>query len=162
MLPDVLEENLRVVFCGTAAGERSAQLQMYYAGRGNKFWRILKEVDLIPELLSPHQYTDLIKHRIGLTDLVKHESGMDHKIDFKNNGAEALRGKMLRFKPSILCFNGKRAAEEFLSRSVDYGIQKERIGSTELFVAPSTSGAANRYWDTSYWFDLEEASRTPR
>lgn len=65
MLPKVLEKDLRIVFCGTAAGKRSAELQMYYAGQGNKFWRVLEEVDLTPELLSPHQYTNLPQYRIG-------------------------------------------------------------------------------------------------
>jgi len=38
MLPDVLAANLDVVFCGTAAGKRSAEVGMYYAGPGNRFW----------------------------------------------------------------------------------------------------------------------------
>lgn len=160
MLPDVLENDLRIVFCGTAAGEKSAELQKYYAGKGNKFWRVLKEVGLTPKMLSPHQYADLPQYRIGLTDLVKYGSGMDHQIDFKNKGTEALRSKIMEFKPVVLCFNGKRAAEEFLSRSVGYGIQRERIGSTQLFVAPSTSGAANGFWNIGWWYELETISRT--
>jgi len=159
MLPDLLEYNLRIVFCGTAAGKKSAQLQMYYAGQGNKFWRVLKEVGLTPELLSPHQYTDLLNYRIGLTDLVKYRSGMDHQIDFKNKGSRALHSKIQKFKPVILCFNGKRAAEEFLSHTVSYSAQQEQISLTRLFVAPSTSGAANGFWDTSWWYELERMSR---
>ncbi|MCX6741231.1 MAG: mismatch-specific DNA-glycosylase, partial [Candidatus Parcubacteria bacterium] len=37
ILPDVLEKGLRIVFCGTAVGDRSAKRRCYYAGRGNKF-----------------------------------------------------------------------------------------------------------------------------
>ena len=43
-LPDLLLPDLRVVFVGTAAGKRSAELGHYYAGRGNRFWRTLHEV----------------------------------------------------------------------------------------------------------------------
>ena len=38
ILPDVLQPDLKVVFCGTAAGTQSAQAGTYYAGRGNYFW----------------------------------------------------------------------------------------------------------------------------
>ena len=40
-LPDVLRDNLDVVFVGTAAGRRSAELGVYYAHSGNYFWRTL-------------------------------------------------------------------------------------------------------------------------
>ena len=155
MLPDVLEDDLRIVFCGTAASRKSAELRRYYAGPGNKFWKVLKEVGLTPILLSPQQYLDLPQYKIGLTDLVKHDSGMDYQVDFKTKGAEALRTKILRYEPRVLCFNGKRAAQEFLSHpSIDYGLQEELIGPTLLFVAPSTSGAACGSWDVKWWFEL--------
>jgi TDG/mug DNA glycosylase family protein len=37
-LPNVLGPGLDVVFCGTAAGDRSAAFGCYYAGPGNKFY----------------------------------------------------------------------------------------------------------------------------
>ena len=38
---------LKLVVCGTAAGDRSAQLGQYYAGPGNKFWRTLASLGLV-------------------------------------------------------------------------------------------------------------------
>ena len=55
---------------GTAAGTTSAAERAYYAHRQNKFWKILHETRLTPELLRPHQFRSLLQHRIGLTDLV--------------------------------------------------------------------------------------------
>ena len=43
-LPDILQPNLKVVFCGTAAGDASAKKRAYYAGPGNRFWKTLHEV----------------------------------------------------------------------------------------------------------------------
>jgi TDG/mug DNA glycosylase family protein len=120
MLPDVLHNDLKIVFCGTAAGDTSARLQMYYAGPGNKFWKVLHEVGLTPRVLVPKEFVDLPQYGLGLTDLVKDASGMDNNIDFTNKGTEILRDKIIRFRPRVLCFNGKRAAQEFLSRSVSY------------------------------------------
>ncbi|MBI5266815.1 MAG: mismatch-specific DNA-glycosylase [candidate division Zixibacteria bacterium] len=150
---------MRIVFCGTAAGRKSEELKMYYAGRGNKFWHTLNEVGLIPKILSPSEYSELPKYGIGLTDLVKTQFGMDHQIDFTIDGSEKLQSTVTEFAPSILCFNGKRAAEQFLGRSVAYGLQPECIGSTKLFVAPSSSGAAQRSWDVRYWIEVAELSR---
>ena len=59
ILPDLLPHNLKVVFCGTAAGTQSAQAGAYYAGRGNKFWRILHETGLTPRQLAPHEFPTL-------------------------------------------------------------------------------------------------------
>ena len=58
-------------------------------------------------------------------------------------------------RPKIVCFNGKNAAKAFLNtNNVDYGYQNEKINTTEIFIAPSTSGAANRFWDKKKWKEL--------
>jgi hypothetical protein len=45
---------------------------------------------------------------------------------------------------------------------VDYGVQPVRVGRTVLFVAPSTSAAANGSWDRSIWQELARRVRRPR
>jgi len=40
LLKDLLAPGLKIVFCGTAAGEVSAARGEYYAGRRNKFWSV--------------------------------------------------------------------------------------------------------------------------
>ena len=154
MLPDVLSPNLKLVICGTAAGSRSAALQQYYAGRGNKFWKTLFEVGLTPELLYPYQYKDLLKYDIGLTDLVKSKSGMDFNLDSSDFGSDQLVKKIKRYKPRYICFNGKRAAKEFFLREVDYGLQIEMVDNTKFYVAPSTSSAAGGFWDIEKWHEI--------
>lgn len=68
---------------------------------------------------------------------------------------------MMKFKPRVLCFNGKNAAKQFFGRSkVDYGLQTERIGQTLIFVAPSTSGAAGRWWDITFWQELTKLCKS--
>ena len=41
ILPDLLDYNLDIVFCGMAASKKSKKVKAYYAGPGNKFWKIL-------------------------------------------------------------------------------------------------------------------------
>jgi len=155
MLDDLLAPGLAVVICGSAAGTRSARLRLYYAGPGNKFWRILAETGLTPRRLDPSEYPLLLSHGIGLTDLVKQQSGGDDQIDFRRAGLRELEQKIERLRPRVLCFNGKRAAREFLRRrAIEPGLQPEAIGATRIFVAPSTSGAANGSWDPAFWHAL--------
>lgn len=80
MLPDLLIENLKIVFCGTAAGNRSAQQEAYYAGCGNKFYCVLFHTGFTPFQFIPAQYKELLNYAIGLTDLVKLKSGMDKDL----------------------------------------------------------------------------------
>ena len=155
MLPDLLKPNLKVVFCGTAAGRKSAEVGFYYAGPGNKFWKTLFETGLTSRLLMPSEFKKLVDWDIGLTDMVKDKSGMDNILsssDFKNNG---LIEKIEKYSPRLLCFNGKKAAKEFYGlTNVEYGLQKKRVNETRIFIAPSTSGAANGFWDINQWINL--------
>lgn len=154
ILPDVLQPNLRIVFCGSAAGTQSARAGAYYAGRGNRFWETLFQVGLTPRRLEPREFRALLAYGIGLTDLAKIACGPDDSLSSKDDDIAGLWAKMARFAPRVLAFNGKRAASVFLGRSVAYGLQPERIGATTLFVLPSTSGAARRWWDVSHWHEL--------
>ena len=70
MLPDVLRNNLDVVFCGTAKGSNSAATGFYYNGTGNRFYQALFEYGFIPILLKPSDCYEISKYGIGLTDLV--------------------------------------------------------------------------------------------
>jgi TDG/mug DNA glycosylase family protein len=154
MIPDVLAPGLKVVFCGTAMSRKSEANGVYYTGPGNKFWPTLRSIGLIPQDFSPYDYRRMPEHGIGLTNLTDAFSGMDHEIPRGAFDAEALKAKILRFKPRCLAFNGKRAAQEALGKKPEYGLQDIRIGNTDIFVLPSTSGAANGFWDEARWREL--------
>lgn len=154
-LPDVLEMGLALVICGTAAGTVSAARGQYYAGPGNKFWRTLHETRLTDRLLTPAEFRELPRYGIGLTDLEKEQSGADASLSFTDDSRRALRRKIERFAPRLLCFSSKRAAKEFFGTSqVHFGLQRQQIEGTLVFVAPSTSGLASRSWDIRVWQEL--------
>lgn len=154
-LPDLLIENLDVVFCGTAAGDKSAELKAYYAGPGNQFYSILNSVGFTPIKLQPNQFTDLLNYKIGLTDIAKFAQGVDAKLKHTNFDVIGFKAKIIRYQPKYVCFNGKKAAKEYYglknTATIKYGIQTATINNTKLFVAPSTSGSARRYWDEKVW-----------
>ena len=155
LLNDVLSHDLKIIFCGTAVGNQSATSGAYYANPGNKFWSILYQTGLTPTRLTPSDYLSLLDYGLGLTDLVNSKHGVDKMLRSDDFDRDGLSRKILRFSPRVLCFNGKKAAQIFLEKKhIDFGYQEKVIGRTKIFVAPSTSGSANRYWNKDYWFEL--------
>jgi double-stranded uracil-DNA glycosylase len=155
VLDDILPGNLQVVFCGTAAGAQSALARAYYAGRGNKFWRMLHEIGLTPRQLPPQEFSTLPEYGLGLTDLAKHTSGSDLSLQKTDFDVPGFRERILKASPKVVAFNGKKAAQMYFQRpTVSYGLQPEALGTTTLFVLPSTSGAASGVWNPAYWHEL--------
>ncbi|WP_232823524.1 mismatch-specific DNA-glycosylase [Dyella sp. C9] len=157
ILPDLLQPGLALVFCGTAAGRRSAEEQAYYAHPGNLFWRALHAVSLTPRLLAPAEYPLLPTLGIGLTDLAKHHMGNDDELPRDAFDVAALQQRIRHHAPRLLAFTSKAAARAALGRQADYGLQPERIGDTPLFVLPSPSGQARGHWDLAPWMALARA-----
>ncbi len=154
ILPDLLAPNLKIIFCGTAPGTQSARAKAYYAGRGNRFWKTLYEIGLTPRQLMPQEYPELLLYGLGLTDLSKTSFGQDETLSFSNEDRESLKAKIERYQPQILAFTSKNAGQQFLKRPVCFGLQDAPIGKTKVFVLPSTSGLAIRYWNIQHWKKL--------
>lgn len=162
ILPDVLQANLKVVFCGTAAGTKSAQQGAYYAGLGNQFWPVLYRVGLTSHRFEPAQFWDVLPIGIGLTDLAQNTSGMDKVLKKADFDIKNFSHKMFHFQPQVIAFNGKRAASEFFGCStsdLDYGLQSNQLGMSEIFVLPSTSSPARGFWDETQWQSLADYLR---
>lgn len=159
ILPDLLAPGLDLVFCGTAVGAESARRQAYYAGPGNAFWPTLHSVGLTPRRLRPDEYRELLDYGIGLTDLAKEVSGNDDILGHADFDCSRLRALLARYQPRLLAFTGKRAAQQFVGGKVGYGLLADRVAATCLFVLPSPSGAACRYWSEAPWFELARLRR---
>lgn len=157
VLPDLLRPGLRVVFCGTAAGTASAKAKAYYAGPGNAFWRTLHATGLTSVQLKPAEFERLSEFGIGLTDICKVLHGSDAEVGTVEFDVDGLRARIAAAEPNFLAFNGKNAARATLERPVDFGLQEEQIGGAAVWVLPSTSGAARRYWDIEPWRELAQA-----
>jgi len=158
LIPDVLSVGLNLVFCGSALGDVSWRKRAYYANPANRFWQTLAEVGLTPRRLAAEEYPRLLESGIGLTDLVKTDHGQDaHIFDGHVDLDEArslLTEKVLRWQPHVLAFTSRTVAASFLGRRALTGLQPDHIGTTVLWVLPSTSGLARRFFDIGPWQDL--------
>jgi TDG/mug DNA glycosylase family protein len=161
MLKDVLKERLDVVFCGTAKGKASALKGYYYAGPNNKFYNILHRAGFTINKLLPTDCYSINDYGIGLTDLVHTEYGNDNQISKESYEVDLFIKKMEYFKPKYIAFTSKAAASfafgfKGLTSIIEYGLQKQKIGKSQVYVLPSTSGSAGSYWDEKYWFELKK------
>ena len=153
VLPDVLCRGLRLVFCGTAAGEMSASRGAYYAGPGNAFWTTLHAVGFTPIRLVPDQFRVLTEYGLGLTDIAKRRSGNDAVLRTTDFDVDGFRDKLKKYTPQAIAFNGKRAASVFFNcdtSSLAFGLQAGTSGPA-VWVLPSTSGSARAFWDIEHW-----------
>jgi TDG/mug DNA glycosylase family protein len=161
---DLLAPGLRLVLCGTALGPESARQRAYYADPGNRFWPTLHAVGLTPERFRSTDYPRLLDLGIGLTDLCKHHYGTDARLPADAFDREGLRQRIAAVAPAILAFTSKEGAKRYFGRPtgrIAYGFQSERIGPTRIFVLPSPSGLARRYWTDAPWNALAAAVRAP-
>ncbi|WP_440642038.1 mismatch-specific DNA-glycosylase [Bradyrhizobium sp. PUT101] len=139
-LPDLFRPNLRLVFVGTAASTRSAELGHYYAHPGNRFWRAIHEAGITPRRYQPGEFAELIELGIGFTDfcetgastksssapILRHEHHSPHAGDrrryrcaFARDGRRARAGCRRRAR-------GSRGAARFRGR---YRRPRHRRGS---------------------------------
>ncbi|MDE2738423.1 MAG: mismatch-specific DNA-glycosylase [Rhodobacteraceae bacterium] len=159
VLPDLLQPNLKLVFCGTAPSLRSADKQAYYAHPGNKFWQVIYDIRLTPIKLQPQQFRQVINFGLGLTDLVKYAKGSDADLLSTDYDTKSFHDKIMKYQPLVVAFTSKTGGKAYLRRSVDYGHQPETIGQTMVYVLPSTSGRASRYWNIKPWDELSKFLR---
>lgn len=144
VLQDYLKHGLDLVFVGFNPSLRSAEVGYYYAGRNNQFWPFLYESGLTDRLLTPEEDRLLLDYGIGVTDIIKGRAtrGIGELKDNEYvGGFEILKKKLRKFKPRVVCFNGKSGYVKAIGKKRDYGLQTEMIEDAILFLAPSTSGA---------------------
>ena len=106
---------------------------------------------------APRTSRRLPEHGIGLTDICKVLHGSDAEVGTVEFDVGGLQERIAAVEPAILAFNGKNAARGALERDVVYGPQPEQLGGAEVWVLPSTSGRARRFWRPEPWEELAAA-----
>lgn len=160
LIEDVLQDGLRVVFCGTALGRASVRAGAYYAHPRNLFWPTLHALGFTTDAapLRPQEFRRAFEFGIGLTDLCKFAFGNDNELPPRAFDVEALRAKMMRYQPAVLAFTSKTAGQACCGSKASLGWQDTTLGKTRLFILPSTSPSARWQWEAqkSHWRVLAE------
>ncbi|MCB0827518.1 MAG: mismatch-specific DNA-glycosylase [Solirubrobacterales bacterium] len=147
LLPDILSENLTVVFVGTAKSEASARAGHYYANPRNGFWGLLRATGLTGGVrVDPSEDRTVLDHGVGLTDLVAGRAassdGLLRAADFDLPGFVA---RVERFRPIVVAFNGGNSASR-VARHLGYADPAEgpigwELAGSSVYRLPSSSSA---------------------
>ena len=136
----------RVLFVGINPGVRSALIGHHFAGYSNRFWKLLHEAGLVPELLRAEDDGRLMEFGYGITNLVARPTpGIDtlRREEFAA-GLHVLRRKVRRWQPDIVACVGVTVYRFIFavptSRRVAVGLQDERFEGARVFVLPNPSG----------------------
>lgn len=150
-LPDILAENLDLVIVGFNPSLVSWEKGHHYANPVNNFYRLLHRSGLTPRLLKPEEDVDLPQYGIGLTNFVinipsANETAVPASV--YRASRSVLEEKLAVYRPKIVAFNGLKLYNYFFGRKLpDFGLQAETIAGIPVFVTPSSSGAANMYYE---------------
>jgi TDG/mug DNA glycosylase family protein len=139
-----------VLFVGINPGVRSALTGHHFAGFSNRFWKLLYESRLVPELISYKDDDRLPEWGYGITNIVPRPTpGIDtlERHEYVA-GRRTLRRKILRYRPAVVALVGItvfRALFPDRKDAVPLGLQRELIGNSKVFVVPNPSGRNANY-----------------
>ena len=141
---------------GINPGLRSAATGHHFAGYSNRFWKLLRESNLVP---GPVTFLDdgrLSEWGLGITNLVPRASrGIDELCPGEYQaGRRALFRKVARYRPEVLALVGvtlyrtlfvNGESDRRLSGPLRLGLQPEVVSGARLFVLPNPSGRNAHY-----------------
>jgi double-stranded uracil-DNA glycosylase len=153
-VPDVLAPALACVFCGINPGRVSAAAAAHFANPRNDFWRLLHDAGFTPRLYDPQEQFGLLDLGLGLTNAAYRTTPGSGDLRRGDFDAAAFDARIRAVAPRAVAFVGKEAYRGLYNERPELGPQRRSIGSTGLFVLPSTSpaNAAVPYDERLRWF----------
>lgn len=148
-LPDVIARRLNVLFCGINPGMTAVATGHHFAGRSNRFWRVIHLAGFTPEEMSPQEDRTILRYGCGLTSVVKRPTARADQLSQQEfiSASAGFEQKIARYAPRFIAFLGK-AAYSGLSgqRDIAWGLQPTRMEGAAIWVLPNPSGR-NRAFD---------------
>jgi TDG/mug DNA glycosylase family protein len=142
-LPDILAPGLSVVFCGINPGMLAASTGRHFAGRGNRFWRVMHLAGFTPDLFRPEDDRALLRHGFGLTTAVARPTARANQLSRPELAVAAVdfERKIERYAPTYVAFLGKAAlAAMSATPDIHWGPQSATLGGARVWVLPNPSG----------------------
>ncbi|RSH95148.1 hypothetical protein EHS25_000234 [Saitozyma podzolica] len=110
-VPDLLGQDLDIVFCGINPGKMSAVRGHHFAHPTNKFWRALHMSELTHRLLSPAEDHLLPgEYNYGLTNLCGRPTSEQSELSTLEMRLNVypFTLKLMEHRPRLVCFVGKK------------------------------------------------------
>ncbi|MFJ6698854.1 G/U mismatch-specific DNA glycosylase [Streptomyces sp. NPDC091272] len=148
LVPDVVADGLRVLFCGINPGLTSAATGLHFARPGNRFWPVLHRSGFTPRQLRPQEQDELLPYGLGITNVVERASARADELSAEEyrEGGRLLAEKVARLRPRWLAVVGVTAYRTaFEEKKAQIGPQERTIGGARVWVLPNPSGL-NAHW----------------
>lgn len=142
-LPDIIAPRLAVLFCGINPGMMAASTGHHFAGRANRFWRVIHLAGFTPVQIPPEDDRSILQYQCGLTTVVGRPTVRADQLspqDFRA-AAAGFEQKIAHHKPRFVAFLGKAAYSALSAqREVAWGLQSASIEGSVVWVLPNPSG----------------------
>lgn len=148
LVPDVVADGLRVLFCGINPGLMTAATGHHFARPGNRFWPVLHASGFTPRRLQPSEQHELLGYGLGITNVVARASARADELSDEEyrEGGRLLAEKVARLRPRWLAVAGVTAYRvAFGDKRARIGPQERTIGATRIWALPNPSGL-NAHW----------------
>ncbi|MDT0203513.1 mismatch-specific DNA-glycosylase [Nocardioides sp. AE5] len=148
-VPDLLGDDLRLLFVGINPGLWTAATQTHFAHPVNRFYPALLRAGIIEREVSPSDGMDeadrehLRGRGIGITNLVRRATARADELsaDELREGGERLLALVAERGPTVVAIAGITAYRTaFGQRKASVGRQPEPFGPAVLWVVPNPSG----------------------
>jgi TDG/mug DNA glycosylase family protein len=148
-VPDLVGEDLRLLFVGINPGLWTAAAQAHFAKRGNRFYPALHLAGLTDHVIDasagfrPEDIDHLLSKGIGITNIVNEATARADELsaDQLRQGGHDLEHKVDRLRPVVVVILGLTAYRIAFSKpKATSGWQADDLAGTKLMVAGNPSG----------------------
>ena len=148
-LPDLISDEVRLLFVGINPGLRTVAVQAHFAPRGNRFWPALYRAGITDHLIdassgfSTADRDYLLRRGIGITNLVERATAGADELTAAElaKGGQKLDRLIKKLAPPVVAVLGITAYRDaFGERRAHPGRQVSPYPATELWVVPNPSG----------------------
>ena len=148
-VPDLLGDDLRLLFVGINPGLWTAAAQAHFAKRGNRFFPALYLGGLTDRIIDasagfqPEDIDHLTSKGIGITNIVNQATARADELsqDELHKGGRELERKAAELEPLVVVILGLTAYRIAFDRPrATSGWQSENFAGTKLMVAGNPSG----------------------
>src|ERR1700733_7733387 len=148
LVPDIVAENLIVLFAGINPGLYTAAIGHHFGRPGNRFWPALHSGGFTPRLFSAFQESLILDLKFGITNIVDRATARADELtdDELRAGGQRLEAKVKRWRPTVVAFCGigpYRIVSGIKDARV--GLQKDLFGGSHAWVLPNPSGLNAHY-----------------
>src|SRR5688572_14938283 len=143
VVPDVVAEDLSVLFCGINPGLYTAWAGHHFARPGNRFWPALHASGFTPRLLRPAEELELLALGLGVTNVVARATATAAELsrDELGEGGRRLEALAERWRPAYVAVLGVTAYRAaFGEPRAVLGQQDRTLGPARVWVLPNPSG----------------------